>query len=104
MRQWPRSHSFQRGGAIPCADETQKTVSVVVTHSPVFGSRLQTVRSSRSTVLISFSHGVWRNHALAGNTANLRVSHRLRPADLVVSEPIGIRPTVPSSSLRSRLG
>src|SRR4051794_24245955 len=104
MRQWPRIHSFQRSGAIPSADETQKTVSVVVAHRPVFGSRLQTVRSSRSTVLISFSHGVWRNHALAGNTVSSRVSQRLRPLALLVARPLGLRPTAPSSSFLRKVG
>ena len=82
MRQCARIHSFQRSGAGSEADETQKTTSFVCAQSPVAGSRLQTVRSKRSTVLISFSHGVWRNHALAGNTVNSRVSQRLRPLDL----------------------
>src|SRR5208282_4467060 len=104
MRQWPRIHSFQRSAAIPSADETQNTVSVVVAHSPVFGSRLQTVRSRRSTVLISFSHGVRRNHALTGNTVNSRVSQRLRPFALLVAHPLGLRPMAPSSSLRRRVG
>src|SRR5208282_1954449 len=104
MRQWPRIHWFQRSGAIPSADETQNTVSVVVAHSPVFGSRLHTVRSSRSTVLISFSHGVRRSHALAGNTVNSRVSQRLRPFALLVARPLGLRPMAPSSSLRRKVG
>ena len=72
--------------------------------SPVAGLRLKTVRFNRSTVLISGSQGVWRNHALAGKTVNSRVSQRLRPADLLVSEPIGFRAEAPSSSLRRRLG
>src|SRR5208282_3545418 len=55
------------------SEETQKTVSSVCAQSPVAGLRLQTVRSKRSTVLIRFSQGVWRNHALAGNTVNSRV-------------------------------
>src|ERR1700685_3995962 len=104
MRQWPRIHSFQRAAAIPSADETQNTVSVVVAHRPVFGSRLQTVRSRRSTVLISFSHGVRRNHAMTGNTVNSRVSQRLRPFALLVAHPLGLRPMAPSSSLRRRVG
>src|SRR5271166_5984648 len=104
MRQWPRIHSFQRSGAIASAEEIQNTVSVVVAHSPVFGSRLQTVRSRRSTVLISFSHGVWRNHALTGNTVSSRVSQRLRPLALLVAQPLGVRPMAPSSSLRRRVG
>src|ERR1035438_9782761 len=74
MRQCARIHSFQRSGVWLEADETQKTTSVVCAQSPVAGLRLQTVRSKRSTVLIRFSQGVWRNHALAGNTVNSRVS------------------------------
>ena len=104
MRQCARIHSFQRCGVWLEADETQKTTSVVCLQSPVAGSRLQTVRSKRSTVSISFSHGVRLNHFLAGNTFNSRVSQRLRPLVLVVSEPIGLRPAVPNSRRRRRLG
>jgi len=68
------------------------------------GSRLQTVRSKRSTVLISFSQGVSRNQALAGNTVNSRISQRLRPAVSVLADPLGLRPAVPSSSLRRKPG
>src|ERR1022692_339002 len=87
MRQCARIHSFQRSGVWLEAEETQKTTSVVCAQSPVAGLRLQTVRSKRSTVLISFSQGVWRNHALAGNTVNSRVSQRLRPAVSVLGGP-----------------
>ena len=41
------------------------------------------------------SHGEPRNQALAGNTVNSRVSQRLRPAVLPLSEPVGFRPAVP---------
>ena len=76
----------------------------VVAHCPVFGSRSQIVRSSRSTVLISFFQGVPRNHALTGNTVNSRVSQRLRPLALL-AQPLGLRPLVAlSSSLRRRVG
>src|SRR5262249_16250200 len=89
---------------MPSADDTQNTVSVVVAHSPVFGSRFHTVRSSRSTVLIRFAHGVPRNHALTGNTVSSRVSQRLRPLLLLAARPLGLRPIAPSSSLRRRVG
>ena len=49
-------------------------------------------RSNRSTVLISFSQGVSRNQALAGNTVNSRVSQRLRPVVSVLADPLGLRP------------
>ena len=104
MRQCARIHSFQRSGVWLEAEETQKTTSVGCAQSPVAGLRLQTVRSKRSTVLIRFSQGVWRNHALAGNTVNSRVSQRLRPVVSLLCEPVGFRPAVPSSSLRRRLG
>src|SRR5450631_4462399 len=104
MRQCARIHSFQRSGVWSAAEETQKTTSFVWVQSPVAGLRLKTVRFRRSTVLISGSQAVWRNQALAGNTVKSRVSQRLRPADLVVSEPIGFRQAVPSSSLRRRFG
>src|SRR5271167_645132 len=104
MRQWARIHWFQRSGVWLEAEQTQKATSVVCAQSPVAGLRLQTVRSKRSTVLIRFSQGVWRNHALAGNTVNSRVSQRLRPAFSLLCEPVGFRPAVPSSSLRRRLG
>jgi len=65
---------------------------------------LQTERSKRSTVLISFSDGVWRNHALAGKTVNSRVSQRFRPEVLLLADPLGLRLAARSSSLRRRLG
>ncbi len=86
------------------SEETQKTVSSVCLQSPVLGSRLQTVRSSRSTVLIRPSHGEPRNHALAGNTVNSRVSQRLRPEVALLADPLGLRAADPSSSLRRKLG
>ena len=104
MRQCARIHSFQRSGVWLEAEDTQKTTSFVRAQSPVAGLRLYTVRSRRSTVLISGSQCVWRNHALAGNTVNSRVSQRLRPTDLLASEPLGFRAAAPSSSLRRRLG
>src|SRR5208283_2239354 len=88
MRQWARIHWFQRSGVWLEAEEIQKTTSVVWAQSPVAGLRLQTVRSKRSTVLIRFSQGVWRNQALAGNTVNSRVSQRLRPAVSLLPEAI----------------
>ena len=53
---------------------------------------------------MSPSHGEPRNHALTGNTVNLRVSQRLRPTVSLLCEPVGFRPAAPSSSLRRRLG
>ena len=91
-------------GVGPVSEDTQKTTSVVCRQRPVLGSRLQTVRSNLRTVLINFSHGVPRNHALAGNNVNSRVSHRLRPKDLVVAAPLGLRPIDPSSSRRRSFG
>ena len=41
------------------------------------------MRSKRSTVLMSFSHGVRENHALASKTFSSRVSKRLRPLGLI---------------------
>src|SRR6202451_2629262 len=73
IRQWARIHSFQRRGIWFEAEEIQKTTSVVCAQSPVAGARLQTVRSNRSTVLISFSQGVSRNQALAGRGVGGRV-------------------------------
>src|SRR6202167_2177020 len=104
IRQWARIHSFQRRGIWFEAEEIQKTTSVVCAQSPVAGARLQTVRSNRSTVLISFAQGVSRNQALAGNTVNSRVSQRLRPAVSVLADPLGLRPATPSSSRRRKLG
>ena len=86
----------------PAAEETQKTISLVCLQSPVAGSRRQTVRSSRSTVLISSSHGVWRNHALAGNTVSSRVSQRLRPAAWLFAKPLGLRPVDPEFELAAQ--
>src|SRR5208283_1416675 len=80
------------------------TISVVWLQSPVLGSRLQTVRSRRSTVLIRFSHGVPRNHALAGNTFNSLVSQRFLPLLRLTAEPLGFLSAVPRSRLRRRLG
>ena len=94
----------QGSGVWPEAEETQKTVSSVCLQSPVLGSRLQTVRSSRSTVWMRPSHGEPRNHALAGNTVNSRVSQRLRPEFAFLADPLGLRPADPSSSLRRKLG
>jgi len=88
----------------PEAEETQKTVSQVCLRSPVAGSRRQIVRSSRSTVLISFSHGVSRNHALAGNMVSSLVSQRLRPLFSLFARPLGLRPADPSSILRRKPG
>jgi len=45
-----------------------------------------------------------RNHALAGNTVNSRVSQRLRPEFALLADPLGLRPADPSSSLRRKLG
>src|SRR6516165_1271374 len=104
MRQWPRIQSFHCSGVGRLSEDTQNTTSLVCRQSPVLGSRLHTVRSSRRTVLISFSHGVWRNHALAGNIVSSRVSQRLRPEDLLVAEPLGLRPIAPSSSRRCNFG
>src|SRR5271157_6117852 len=104
MRQCARIQLFQRSGVWSKADETQKEMSVVCVHSPVAGLRLQTVRSNRSTVLISLSQGVLRNQALAGNTVNSRVSQRLRPAVSVLADPLGLRAAAPSASLRRKLG
>ena len=39
-----------------------------------------------------------------GSGYALTVSQRLRPLDLVVCEPIGLRADAPSSSLRRKLG
>ena len=50
--------------------------------SPVAELRRRIVRSRRSTVLMSFSHGVREHHALASKTFSSRVSKRLRPFGL----------------------
>src|SRR5208282_3288943 len=104
MRQWPRIHSFQVSGATPAAEDTQKTISVVWLQRPVLGSRLKTVRSRRSTVLIRVSHGIARNHALAGNTFNSRVSQRFLPLLRLTAAPLGFLRAVPCSRLRRKLG
>ena len=58
MRQCPRIHSFHCSGEKPDAEETQKTVSQLRFQSPVAGLRRRIVRSKRSTVLMSFFHGL----------------------------------------------
>ena len=56
-------------------------------------------RSNRSTVLISFSQGVSRSQALAGNTVNAGLP-AIGPAVSVLADPLGLRPATPSSSRR----
>jgi hypothetical protein len=98
MRQCPRIHAFHCSGENPDAEETQKTVSQLRVQSPVAGLRRRIVRSRRSTVLMSFSHGVRENHALASKTFSSRVSKRLRPLVSLLAQSRGLRPADPSAS------
>lgn len=104
MRQWPRMLASHCVAVIPAAEEIQNTVSAVRLSMPVAGLRVQTVRSRRSTVFNKLSHGVPRNHALAGNIFSSRVSQRFRPTVRSSARSIGRRHCEPRSRRRRSLG
>jgi len=99
MRQRPRIHAFHCSGEKPDAEESQKTVSRLRFQSPVAELRRWIVRSRRGAVLMSFSHGVRENHALASKTFSSRASRRSRRLVSLLAKPRGLRPADPSASL-----
>ena len=86
------------------AEEIQKTTSVVCAQSPVAGARLQTVRSNRSTVLISSSQGVSRNQALAGNTVKFAGLPAIAARGLGLGRPARLAARYAQFKPRRKLG